>query len=305
MEAKLVVVGGEAKAGEYTLTLPTIIGRSRSADLTLANPLVSRQHCEVFESEGVLMVRDLGSLNGTFVGEMRIAEESALEPGDLLTVGATTFQAVYSGHAGEASAVGDEPLDQPVDGSASTVRAAAEIQQTMQADGLSALEQSRQVHEEAAAEFGANEETEPQDLDMQWFDEPTNEEGVAEEVVEIVDEPLADAEEVSLEPTFDEPLADAPLEAEAFDEAPLEDATLKEPAEEEVEVLDDEVLDDEVLEEIEIIEDLDTTPAEVIEEGSEPNSEPQPKGKKEAPTPHEVQTSGQADDLDDFFKSLD
>ena len=70
MEVKLVVVGGDAaQASEFAIKLPTVIGRSRTADLPLANPLVSRRHCEIFEANGQLMVRDLGSLNGTFVGK--------------------------------------------------------------------------------------------------------------------------------------------------------------------------------------------------------------------------------------------
>lgn len=101
MEAKLVVVGGDAKARQYELELPTIIGRSRSAGLTLGHPLVSRQHCEIFETNGVLMVRDLGSLNGTFVGDERITEQAVpVKPGDLLTVGGVTLRAEY-GAGGE------------------------------------------------------------------------------------------------------------------------------------------------------------------------------------------------------------
>jgi len=94
MQAKLVVVGGEAKAAEITLKLPTIIGRGREATLTLPHPLVSRQHCEIFESGGQLFVRDLGSLNGTFIGSQRITE-APLPNGELLTVGTVTFRAVY------------------------------------------------------------------------------------------------------------------------------------------------------------------------------------------------------------------
>jgi len=96
VEAKLVIVGGNAQVRQYELHLPAVIGRSRSTDLTLGHPLVSRQHCEVFEADGLLMVRDLGSLNGTFVGETRIVEQPApVKPGDLLTVGPVTFRAVY------------------------------------------------------------------------------------------------------------------------------------------------------------------------------------------------------------------
>jgi predicted component of type VI protein secretion system len=93
-----VIVGGNVQIRQFDLHLPAVIGRSRGTDLTLGNPLVSRQHCEVFEANGMLMVRDLGSLNGTFVGDTRIAEQAMpVKPGDLFSVGPVTFRAVYGG----------------------------------------------------------------------------------------------------------------------------------------------------------------------------------------------------------------
>jgi pSer/pThr/pTyr-binding forkhead associated (FHA) protein len=99
LNAKLVVVGGDVKTTEIALRLPSTIGRGRGATLVLPHPLVSRQHCELFEAEGRLMVRDLGSLNGTFVNNQRVTE-SALSPGELLTVGTVTFRAVYEVEGG-------------------------------------------------------------------------------------------------------------------------------------------------------------------------------------------------------------
>lgn len=98
MKAKLVVVGGEAKAAEVNLKLPTVIGRGREAPLTLPHPLVSRQHCEIFERNGQLVVRDLGSLNGTFINNERVTE-AVLPNGELLTIGTVTFRAVYDDSA--------------------------------------------------------------------------------------------------------------------------------------------------------------------------------------------------------------
>ena len=98
MDAKLVIVGEHAQPGQFELHLPAVIGRSRTTDVRLGNPLVSRHHCEVFEANGMLMVRDLGSLNGTFVGDMRIAEQAMpVKPGDLFSVGPVTFRAEYGG----------------------------------------------------------------------------------------------------------------------------------------------------------------------------------------------------------------
>ncbi len=136
MEAKLVVVVGETQPRQYALQLPTVIGRSRSTDVTLGHPLVSRQHCEVFESNGMLMVRDLGSLNGTFVGDKRIAEQAMpVKPGDLLTIGPVTFQAVYQ--AGGARGPGDSTwrasgptVDAPLPGRADDRDAIDELKDT-------------------------------------------------------------------------------------------------------------------------------------------------------------------------------
>jgi predicted component of type VI protein secretion system len=94
LNAKLIVVGGDVKTAEIKLRLPSTIGRGRGASIMLPHPLVSRQHCELFESQGKLMVRDLGSLNGTFINNERISE-APLPTGELLTIGAVTFRAIY------------------------------------------------------------------------------------------------------------------------------------------------------------------------------------------------------------------
>src|SRR4029079_8119665 len=101
LNAMLVVVGGDVKTTEIKLRLPSTIGRGRGTTIVLPHPLVSRPHCELFESGEQLMVRDLGSLNGTFVNNQRITE-APLAPGELLTVGTVTFRAVYEIEEGAA-----------------------------------------------------------------------------------------------------------------------------------------------------------------------------------------------------------
>lgn len=96
LKAKLVVVGGDAKSTEVNLKLPTVIGRGKDAGLTVPHALVSRRHTEIFERDGKLFVRDLGSLNGTFVNNTKIEGEQPLEPNQLLTLGNITFRAIYS-----------------------------------------------------------------------------------------------------------------------------------------------------------------------------------------------------------------
>ncbi|HJT32538.1 MAG TPA: FHA domain-containing protein [Pirellulales bacterium] len=95
MEAKLVVVGGKANKAEVPLKLPATLGRGRDTQLTIAHPTVSRHHCQVYELDGVLMVKDKGSLNGTFIDGERIDADRILRPGQTLTVGPLTFRAEY------------------------------------------------------------------------------------------------------------------------------------------------------------------------------------------------------------------
>jgi pSer/pThr/pTyr-binding forkhead associated (FHA) protein len=94
MDAELIVIGGNANKAKVSLKLPTVIGRSRGIGLTVAHRMVSRRHCEVYENDGVLMVRDLGSLNGTLMDGKRI-KEAALAPDAEFCVGPLTFRAHY------------------------------------------------------------------------------------------------------------------------------------------------------------------------------------------------------------------
>ncbi|MCE2792074.1 MAG: FHA domain-containing protein [Planctomycetota bacterium] len=95
LQAKLVVVGGEVQSQEVKLKLPAVIGRGKEATLKVPLALISRRHCEIREREGRLYIRDLGSLNGTYVNNYKITAEQPLLPGELVTVGTITFRAEY------------------------------------------------------------------------------------------------------------------------------------------------------------------------------------------------------------------
>ena len=62
-------------SGETTTCLlgldALVIGSSPDADIVVADPRVSRRHCELVISESGLLVRDLGSKNGVFVERTR------------------------------------------------------------------------------------------------------------------------------------------------------------------------------------------------------------------------------------------
>lgn len=63
-----------------------IIGRDPSCYLPLNHPTVSARHATIFKQDGGLMIRDLGSTNGTFVNGQRVAQ-APLKSGDEIQIG--------------------------------------------------------------------------------------------------------------------------------------------------------------------------------------------------------------------------
>lgn len=69
----------------------SIVGRGLSATIRLDDPMVSREHCEVTREGREIKIRDLQSLNGSFMNGVEI-REAALEPGAKIQLGATILQ---------------------------------------------------------------------------------------------------------------------------------------------------------------------------------------------------------------------
>jgi transcriptional regulator with GAF, ATPase, and Fis domain len=71
-----------------------VLGASPSADVVVADPRVSRIHCELVPREDGLWVRDLSSSNGTHVDGVFV-EKARLADKSLLRVGTTDVRVVY------------------------------------------------------------------------------------------------------------------------------------------------------------------------------------------------------------------
>ncbi|MGO9600618.1 MAG: FHA domain-containing protein [Isosphaeraceae bacterium] len=69
----------------------TSLGRHDDCLIRVRSSQVSRRHCEIYEHDGTLMIRDLDSSNGTFVNGKRVLGQQALSPGDVLTIGTVTL----------------------------------------------------------------------------------------------------------------------------------------------------------------------------------------------------------------------
>lgn len=70
---------------------PKVIGRTGDSDIVVSDSNVSRRHAEVWEVNGSVAIRDLGSTNGTFVNGHRI-DAVTLSPRDEVVVGTTSFR---------------------------------------------------------------------------------------------------------------------------------------------------------------------------------------------------------------------
>ena len=97
----LVVTRGPNTGAEFVLEhVITSAGRHPDSDIFLDDVTVSRRHAELERTgDGGVIVRDVGSLNGTYLNGDRIDGERPVSTGDELQVG--KFKLVYV--AGEAS----------------------------------------------------------------------------------------------------------------------------------------------------------------------------------------------------------
>jgi pSer/pThr/pTyr-binding forkhead associated (FHA) protein len=90
MNVVLVMFKGKERRDFPVSGEKTILGRRQDCQLRIPTRDVSRQHCALVIRNEMLIAQDLGSSNGTFVNDKRIAEVQ-LQPGDRLRIGPVTF----------------------------------------------------------------------------------------------------------------------------------------------------------------------------------------------------------------------
>src|ERR1700676_1584267 len=72
-----------------------VVGRKEDCDIRLEHKSVSKLHCIFVKTDGLLLLRDLGSTNGTRVNGQRV-RRAALLPNDQVTIANYKFR-VYLG----------------------------------------------------------------------------------------------------------------------------------------------------------------------------------------------------------------
>ena len=89
---KLLCIDGIAVGEELSLNSgETTFGRNDDNDICVLDSEVSRNHCKIYLSGGVVTVNDLNSRNGFFVNEVRHRDCYNIKVGDLLRLGNTTY----------------------------------------------------------------------------------------------------------------------------------------------------------------------------------------------------------------------
>jgi pSer/pThr/pTyr-binding forkhead associated (FHA) protein len=97
MRAQLVPIDG-SPAIDIVKEL-TVVGRREECDLQIPHKSVSKMHCVIVRADGLLLLRDLGSTNGTRVNGQRV-RRAALLPNDQLAVAGFKFRVSFGPEEG-------------------------------------------------------------------------------------------------------------------------------------------------------------------------------------------------------------
>jgi pSer/pThr/pTyr-binding forkhead associated (FHA) protein len=90
-KAMLIVRSGPSEGTSFLLTADTTsIGRADNVDVMLDDVTVSRRHAELIRSSEGWVLRDSGSLNGTYVNRTLI-DQVVLHAGDEVQIGKYRF----------------------------------------------------------------------------------------------------------------------------------------------------------------------------------------------------------------------
>ncbi len=96
--ACLVVIYGAELGRKYNLDIGDVgIGRSSKSAVQVDQEAVSRNHAKIARVGRSIVLKDLGSTNGTYVNDKQITEHK-LADGDLIKIGRTIFKFLSTGN---------------------------------------------------------------------------------------------------------------------------------------------------------------------------------------------------------------
>ncbi|MBC8064086.1 MAG: FHA domain-containing protein [Chlorobia bacterium] len=93
MALRLVGIIGAQAGKAYSLESEVLIGRESGCTISLPDdPGVSRRHAKIFWLNGLPVIEDLGSRNGTFLNGIRISQSMPVSDGNEIRIGAEAFR---------------------------------------------------------------------------------------------------------------------------------------------------------------------------------------------------------------------
>lgn len=91
--AHLAVTSGPLKGTTLPLgSAPILVGRAPTCTLVIDDDYTSARHCRIYPENGEWYVEDLGSTNGTFLGNQRVHDPVPFRRGEAVRVGATSLE---------------------------------------------------------------------------------------------------------------------------------------------------------------------------------------------------------------------
>jgi ABC-type multidrug transport system ATPase subunit/pSer/pThr/pTyr-binding forkhead associated (FHA) protein len=87
------------------------IGRDPNSDLPLNFPMISWHHARLTREAGGILVEDLGSRNGTFVGGIRVSGKVLARPGEEIGLGSYRFQLLAGGELAQRKYYGNLTIE--------------------------------------------------------------------------------------------------------------------------------------------------------------------------------------------------
>ena len=104
-EACLVQIYGPRLGKKFVLDREEIsIGRGEACEIVLELDNVSRRHCTILNRRDGVLLKDLGSTNGTYLNNKEVRGETPLRTGDLVKVGSSIFKFLFGGELGSIEA---------------------------------------------------------------------------------------------------------------------------------------------------------------------------------------------------------
>jgi len=99
-DACLIIIRGSPQGHRFFLNQEQmIIGRDPAADISIVDQGISRKHARVAKKDGKVQLFDLGSANGTFINDKKIApnEPNTLAKEDMIKLGSSILKFLPAG----------------------------------------------------------------------------------------------------------------------------------------------------------------------------------------------------------------